>query len=1109
MPLYKTLPYRLILLFLFFILVIDAPLAQPPDPVKSRLDALSIDTTITPRTIPKPNNPSATVTLTDRYAPLGNTYTVNKITELGLLNIGLQSSPQVKFSLHEDLAKVTAGGNPVLISSDPVSQHAPIANYERRYGTHGDLDGDGIEEILLLYQVLDPNDSIRKLHLQVLRRNENGTFASALLQSLYVESSTPLATPANATRKIEIEEVAFGLGNIDFNNANGAIDDNKNELIVAICCETDYTQANVPFGRRVDVRAYKINQPNLGSNVLVKTEVTGYQRYIQNQLVSKLVYPKLAIGSLDADVGSEVALLLNERTEDPSNNVSSDGITRYFIIDDIATNYGVINTGNVQGTPIGSSTKSAIIADVAIGDVDADGYDEVLFGGLTGFTTNCGTSVEHILVTIDDALNDFANQPVNAGLAIVPPPGGCGGSGSGGEWYHRAIHIDTLDVNGDKVPEVQVNGMIFNGWLTGVPWTKIYDSNVNTFVGEGQFRFLPTNSAMAVGDYNGDSNQDLIYYSGPGNQIRVIGIKKGMTTFSLLDSKDIDTNSSDYESRPTILMPDVDTDATILRYLNHQLIFSEPIIVAVMAAPPCNPNWGQNSDLCRTSFGVSTSQGDTIEKSVSMEASVTIGVALADPLDLFNVSASGSIGKLLNETRTTSYTRTYTKTFITGPLEDAVVFTSIPIDRYTYVLVSCNSEVNPVVQCEPDQVDEYVFNVDLPREPRTLKTKVNTYNALVPADKAIRIDSNILSHVAGDPSSYKTTAEKDDLVNPPGVTNPCCESEISSTGNSGPTEVQIEIGIEESTANSYEINYGFDFEATAGGVLTGFSVGFAEGESLQMSIGQSTIFTGTVDDHDVPNWLDYSFDWGLFSYVRQAEVPGVNGDRRFQQFQVLDYWTVPPFEGWPPTPTPDPNATPTTGPEPTVQGPPPGSAELLVNNSVEVDDNGNKQPDKWKGKNLGTGDKLKCNKPEKSKILAHSGRCAFAFKGIGTKAKLEQSIKQDALVPYTLIGGDVMRAAIYASGKSIPADAAVFKIKVKYTDPAAGVNGDGKDKLKLQITLAAEGVYQLFEQTLLLATAPSDIKTQIQFKAPSGKLYVDDMSISVPTGTGLQLIPLP
>ena len=71
----------------------------------------------------------------------------------------------------------------------------------------------------------------------------------------------------------------------------------------------------------------------------------------------------------------------------------------------------------------------------------------------------------------------------------------------------------------------------------------------------------------------------------------------------------------------------------------YQLVFTEPLIIAALAAPPCSKNIGQNWEVCATSFGKSTSTGVDAELTVSVKASAYVGVKTAA-----NIPFVGEIG---------------------------------------------------------------------------------------------------------------------------------------------------------------------------------------------------------------------------------------------------------------------------------------------------------------------------------------------------------------------------------------------------------------------------------------------------------------------------------
>jgi hypothetical protein len=180
--------------------------------------------------------------------------------------------------------------------------------------------------------------------------------------------------------------------------------------------------------------------------------------------------------------------------------------------------------------------------------------------------------------------------------------------------------------------------------------------------------------------------------------------------------------------------------------------------------------------------------------------------------------------------------------------------------------------------------------------------------------------------------------------------------------------------------------------------------------------------------------------------------------------------------------------------------------ELVINGGFEnLDTDGKPVIDPWVVKKE-TGDKVKCNKPEKAKIFSYTGECAWRFKGQpGDKTKLVQNID-----PTLATTGDLMILSAAVDANVTPGK--LIFLKVEYADPTAGVNGDGRDKAVIEITgPTLNEEYEVFSVNLTVADVPTEIKVLLKGKAESGKIYVDDVSVlSQPTlGGGAAPLPLP
>ncbi len=191
------------------------------------------------------------------------------------------------------------------------------------------------------------------------------------------------------------------------------------------------------------------------------------------------------------------------------------------------------------------------------------------------------------------------------------------------------------------------------------------------------------------------------------------------------------------------------------------------------------------------------------------------------------------------------------------------------------------------------------------------------------------------------------------------------------------------------------------------------------------------------------------------------------------------------------TPTPDTPVPPTETPQA------PDSIELLVNGDFEtVKKNGKPKLKPWVLKKE-SGDRIKCNKPEKSKFFAHAGNCAFRFKGGPDSSKLKQEITDG-----TFYLGDQLDFSVMVNA---PNSAAKGKVKVvaSYNDPSL-------PSTKIKFDLGPTSGYIPRSDSLILASGDvKKIKVILIDKSPGGKLYLDSASLRQTTITQAVLMSLP
>lgn len=95
----------------------------------------------------------------------------------------------------------------------------------------------------------------------------------------------------------------------------------------------------------------------------------------------RFVHLVLESGNINRDNGSELAAMLNETS-------ISGPTSRFFVYDDAGEQFGELDSGPATVT-LPTESVTAVSGDIALGDVDGDGMDEVVYGGLSAVGNVC------------------------------------------------------------------------------------------------------------------------------------------------------------------------------------------------------------------------------------------------------------------------------------------------------------------------------------------------------------------------------------------------------------------------------------------------------------------------------------------------------------------------------------------------------------------------------------------------------------------------------------------------------------------------------------------------------------------------------------------------
>ena len=796
--------------------------------LEGSLNTLGVDTAKTPR------QTAPGLTMESSTSPLGTKPKLALTNELLMCNIGLAGP--VSNNAPMLLAEVTdSNGNATIdvLHGQDASQIPFLPHLGNQFDfpqansavVAADTDGNGLDEIVFVYQ-----NGIET------RVRSYGDMTNG-----FAQTDVQIASNGNVT------DVAAVATDFDL--------DGRDDLVVGL----------------VVAGAAKVTMWRFDGSVYARV---GGELEVLPDLPPSLMSLQLAAGNIDQDAGPEIAVGIQERN-------ANTGSARVVVLDDLEAGFVTLRNQPFAERDQNQILQDAFSCSLSMGDVDGDGLDEIVVGGVTEFTTQCSTPLM-LMVAYDDKEHQFAKIG-GSGFSFRRSLSGCS---SPANRYIRTVHVHTLDIDNDGVDEISANIDVFDDFVNAAPWTEVaawrLPSTAMTQSSSNSSLFDRNTSSFVVGDFTGDDYEDIAtYYQTPAGstsqveRVRIYGLTQLSNQIQELRSiQCVNNNPVQGASYPMLLPANVDLDSPVLSYsqAEYKLIFSEPVVLAALAAPPTQTGIGQNVAGSYTAFGNTTSTTTERERSVTFSASVSVGINLdGGPLTQSEFELKDTLTVAGSRTKGSAYELSKTILFTSAPSEDLVVFTSVPVDQYTYTVLS-----HP----DPTLIGQKVV-LNYPREPVTMQAERAFFNSAVPA-RAVHVDAGVFKHKIGDLATYPTTAEKNALL---GLNNGLQVGPVGVGQGGGTTEVTLQVGTAISTGGSLAINYEREMEATGGGVLGGISVGVGAEKTWKVTSGQSTTYTGVVGAISAANFAANRYSYGLFTYVHRDAATG-------QQYQVLNYWVV-------------------------------------------------------------------------------------------------------------------------------------------------------------------------------------------------------------------------
>jgi len=867
------------------------------DPVTGMLHALGVATIKTPLK-DDDGNP-----LPNSFSPLGASPKLNKLSEMFIFgaNLAQNASTAPTFVASLSPSKVD-DVNSIILRSElkawpnptPYSD-TPWADVDYlRASTGEDIDGDGLDDMIVVYYqksarmgVPIPTDNPVQLKVYFNRSDFNST-----PPNYEFEASPPISIDFDPSSQVNFLDITGG----DFDG------DGKPEVAVVVM-END--KIEVKFLKNVD-------------NMLIVTNENKISLPARDQSTKEL-QGIVRSANLDLDSAMELAVVINEYQ--PSG-LTENNSSHIYLFDDANTNFKPIplpnNKDGMLYSDFNGSSKIVATGNVALGDVDGDGIDEIILGGTeqNGGHIKNATDIKYVITVLDDISHGLvelghieqSHTTLSQNYKVTT------------NWM-RYVHINAVDIDGNGTKEIQANEFIFDNVknvnsTTGVPiLNRLFTMPSNLFMfapntpGVHKFTWRTSNMVAANVLHLSDGREQIIMHSESLNaqRVRIFGLKN--TTYasgwgplyefavaSITGGSNSSGNSQyTFEQRSLNIVPiNVNNDSLVMQYVanSHEFVYSEPVVIAALAAAPCYANIGQDLGNCSTAYGIGNSSGQGIENTLSVSVGYTWGAAILGGI-FGKAEATGTFKSTAKWTHTRSVDLETHITYTNSNLKDAVIFTSIPLDLYRYRIIRYPRFPNLEGQ-------ELVLRS--PRKPVVQFVSREYYNSHV-LPESVKIDDAVFAHQPGNPHSYPTEEQKNALESSPNVVpNPfgyfseitrntnVLESDYQSVPQGVNNSVSVGLDLSKQVINSAGIGFDFtlDLKTETQGVVVGWEVGVGDEVAMSWSHGTTMSYSGTVPGLPEVYYSDprFRYSYGLFTYVYQDENTPA-------QYEVVNYWVGP------------------------------------------------------------------------------------------------------------------------------------------------------------------------------------------------------------------------